>query len=119
MRTPGLLPGSYLSFKTEINNDVQKCKDKPKKLKIKISGDGAKVSRISNFIVVSWSIIEDEQCVSHLHQRVLAKVKCEENYINLETTLGPLFRKLMILTKMVTRAYVQTALTFNFLSAGI
>ena len=84
MRTPGLLPGSYLSFKTEINNHVQKCKDKPKKLKIKISGDGAKVSRISNFIVVSWSIIEDEQCVSHLHQRVLATVKCEENYTNLE-----------------------------------
>ena len=62
-----------------------------KKLKIKISGDGAKVSRVSNFIVFSWSIIEDEQCVSHLHQRVLAIVKCEENYTNLEKNIRTTF----------------------------
>lgn len=35
-----------------INNDGEK---------IKISGDGAKISRITNFIVLSFSLISDEE----------------------------------------------------------
>jgi hypothetical protein len=30
------------------------------KIKIKISGDGSKVSRISNFVVLSFSVITDD-----------------------------------------------------------
>ena len=37
------------------------------------------------------SIIETEASSCHLEQKVLANVKCEENYTNLEKTLGPLF----------------------------
>ena len=29
--------------------------------KVKISGDGAKISRISNFIVMSFALLSDEQ----------------------------------------------------------
>ena len=54
MRTPGLLLGSYVGFKTEkltiILKCLKVCKNK-QQLKIKISGGDAKVSRISNFIV--------------------------------------------------------------------
>ena len=84
LRTPGLLPGSYLSFKKEIVNYIESARSKsnkvPEKLKLKVFGDGAKVSRISNFIVVSNSVIENEVSSCHLNQRVLAVEKCQENY---------------------------------------
>ena len=99
MRTPGLLPGSYLSFKKEINDYVQMREDVPKKLQVKVSGDGAKVSRISNFIVTSWSVIDDEHSTSHFNQSVLAIVKYEENYATLEKTLGPLFDEINEIAK--------------------
>ena len=77
-----------------------KCvKTYQKKLQVKVSGDGAIVSRISNFIVTSWSVIDDEHSTSHFNQRVLAIVKCEENYANLEKTLGPLFDEINEIAK--------------------
>lgn len=33
------------------------------KAQIRISGDGAKISRIANFVVLSFSILEDEESV--------------------------------------------------------
>ena len=62
-------------------------------LKIKISGDGAKVSRVSNFLVVSFSVLDDNSN-SHMSQRVLAVVNCDENYSNLKPSLGPLFQEI-------------------------
>ena len=94
-RTPGMLPGSYLSIQTELENLVLAIeKDEgtiPTNLKIKISGDGAKVSRVSNFIVVSFSLVNGKGGVSHKNQRVLAVVNTDENYSNLKSSLGPLF----------------------------
>jgi hypothetical protein len=40
------------------------------KKKIKISGDGSKVSRISNFVVLSFSVITDDLTLSSKDQNV-------------------------------------------------
>ena len=82
-RTPGLLPGSFVSLESELLKFIQGCCESntplPDKLKIKISGDGAKASRISNFIVISFSMVFDENfSQSHLNQNVLAIVNCDE-----------------------------------------
>ena len=83
-RTPGMLPGSYMSLESEL---IQICRETnpttDEILKIKISGDGAKVSRVSNFLVVSFSVLGDNCSNSHINQRVLAVVNCDENYTNL------------------------------------
>lgn len=94
-RIPGMLPGSYLSFEKEIIRDINMAQNSgetiPNKIQIKLSGDGAKVSRVSNFVIVSYAILNINQSSSHQSQRVLAIVECEENRTNLEKTLGPLF----------------------------
>ena len=67
-------------------------------MKIKDSGDGAKASRILNFIVISFSMVFDENfSQSHLNQNVLAIVNCDENYTNLEKTLGPVLEEINML----------------------
>jgi hypothetical protein len=40
------------------------------KIKIRISGDGSKVSRISNFVVLSFSVITDDLTLSSKDQNV-------------------------------------------------
>ena len=61
-RTPGMLPGSYLSLESELSKIVRETKlinddaEYEQSLKIKISGDGAKVSRVSNFLVILFSV---------------------------------------------------------------
>ena len=98
-RTPGMLPGSYLSLESELSKIVRETKlinddaEYEQSLKIKISGDGAKVSRVSNFLVISFSVL-GEEINSHKHQRVLAVVNCDENYSNLKGSLGPLFEEI-------------------------
>jgi hypothetical protein len=53
---------------------------------LKISGDGTKVTRISNFIVISFSILSAKK-LSAERQKVLAIVKSSENYDNLSASL--------------------------------
>ncbi|VDI54779.1 Hypothetical predicted protein [Mytilus galloprovincialis] len=76
-RTPGNVPGAFLNFRSEVENAIkQKFNDVPtddaqKKVRIKVSGDGTKVSRISNYVVMSFSLIDDETSLSSLHQKKL------------------------------------------------
>ena len=104
-RTPDMLPGSYLSLQTEFIKDLQNAESEgmslPDTLKINISGDDAKVSRISNFIVISYAHVESLKTLRHLNQRVLAILKCEENYENLDKSCVPIIQKLIIFEKRV------------------
>ena len=62
------IPGAYVSLESElIKYHVNPETDK---IKIKISGDGSKVSRISNFVVLSFSVITDDLTLSSKHQNV-------------------------------------------------
>ena len=98
-RIPGMLSGSYLSLESELSRIVRETKvtngdaDVGQDLKIKISGDGAKVSRVSNFLLVSFSVLDDNSN-SHMSQRVLAVNNCDENYSSLKSSLGPLFQEI-------------------------
>ena len=97
-RTPGMLPGSFLSLKDQLAKYIQGCKFSDEEseshtIKVKISGDGAKVSKVSNFVVMSYSII-GEGTACHLDQQTLAIVNCDENYLNLNLSLSPLFEEI-------------------------
>ena len=63
-RTPGMLPGSYLSLQTELVDLILAIeKDEgtiPSHLKINITGDGAKVRRVSNFTAFSFSLLSGQ-----------------------------------------------------------
>ena len=67
-RIPGNIPGAYVSLESEIIRYMKyHVNPETDKIKIKISGDGSKVSRISNFVVLSFSVIID---VWHYHQQI-------------------------------------------------
>ena len=86
-RTLGMLPGSFFSLTEELQKDITRIqKEKqnlPATITIKLSGDGARVSRVSNFLVFSYSWIDFDDSNSHLNQRDLAIVNCGENYNNI------------------------------------
>jgi hypothetical protein len=61
-RTPGNIPGAYVSLRSELTDIIKnRTTNHEEKLQIKISGDGTKVTRISNFILISFSILSAEQ----------------------------------------------------------
>ena len=95
-RTPGMLPGSFLSLKGQLVKYIERCNftnEESHTIKVKISGDGAKVRRVSNFVVMSYSVL-GEDTASHLEQQTLAIVNCDENYLNLNLSLAPLFEEI-------------------------
>ena len=60
-RIPGNIPGAYVNLESEIIRYIKyHVNPETDKIKIKISGDGSKVSRISNFVVLSFSVISDD-----------------------------------------------------------
>ena len=61
-RISGNIPGPYVSLESElIKYHVNSETDE---IKIKISVDGSKVTRISNFVVLSFSVITDDLTLS-------------------------------------------------------
>jgi hypothetical protein len=78
-RTPGNIPGAYVSLRSELTDIIKnRTTNHEEKLQIKISGDGTKVTHISNFILISFSILSAEQ-LSVDEQYILAIVKSSEN----------------------------------------
>ena len=99
-RCPGNVPGVYVSIKNEIssyirNNALQN--DKP--LKIKVAGDGTRVSRISSFVTLSLSFPESEKCLTSDQLKTLAILKCSENYEMLSVCCSPIIREINELIK--------------------
>ena len=91
-RIPGNIPGTYVSLESElIKYHVNPETDK---IKIKISGDRSKVSRISNFVVLSFSVITDDLTLSSKDQKVFCIVNCKEDYDHLKLACKPIFQKI-------------------------
>lgn len=97
-RLPGNKPGAMLSLTSEIERlikfEVNQSTTEIKKIKIKFSGDGAKVSRISNFVIFSISNLKEDVNLSVHQLNTVAVVQCDENYDNLRDTCKPLFDQL-------------------------
>ena len=62
------------------------------KIQIKINGDGARMTRNSNFILLSFSILQTEQSVmSAKGNRTIAVVNASEGYQTLKESFGGIF----------------------------
>ena len=77
-RIPGNIPGAYVSLESELIRYIKyHVNPETDKIKIKISGDGSKVSRISNFVVLSFSVITDDLTLSSKDQNVVLHCKLQ------------------------------------------
>ena len=79
-RTPGLVQGAYLSFKDVLTGAVIRLTNHNenlyvrKPIRIKDSGDGTRVSRISNFFVIPFSVVSETIRNSHFEQQQQLKL---------------------------------------------
>lgn len=91
-RTPGLTPGAFVSIKDEITSYIKrKSIENSQVLKVKLSGDGARVSRISNFVTISISFPDEETSLSTKHIKAIAVIKCNESYEDISVCCNPIF----------------------------
>ena len=61
-RIPGNIPGAYVSLVSEVIRYIKyHVNSETDKLRIKISVDGSNVSRISNFVVLSFLVHLDQR----------------------------------------------------------
>lgn len=90
-RCPGNVPGVYVSISSEISSYVR-YNDLPndKPLRIKIAGDGTRVSRISSFVTISMSFLEADKSLTNDKLKTLAILKCSENYEMLSVCCSPI-----------------------------
>lgn len=82
-RLPGNVPGAMINLNSEIEKLLERHTVKHSDvndIKIKFSGDGTKVSRISNFVIFSISNMSINGSLSFQEQQTFAIVECSETY---------------------------------------
>ena len=94
-RTPGNYPGAQISFKDTLQEHIRGyLKSNPnhpleEPIKVKISGDGAKMSRTTNFMILSFSLLQTgENVMSSKGNRTLCIVNGPEKYETLKSSMG-------------------------------
>ena len=92
-----------LLHKTELRNEV---------VQVKLSGDGARMSRSTNFMMISFALLQcNEKIMSSKSNRTVAIVNGPENYETLKGSLFNLFREINELirtgTILIDREHVK------------
>ncbi|CAC5411399.1 unnamed protein product [Mytilus coruscus] len=93
-RLPGNVPGAMINLNSGIEKLLERHAVKHNDvndIKIKFSGDGTKVSRISNFVIFSISNMSTNGSLSFQEQQTFAIVECSETYDNLKKCCKPIF----------------------------
>ncbi|XP_046557388.1 uncharacterized protein LOC124266631 [Haliotis rubra] len=96
-RVPGDVNGALVSFRCELHKKLQDVlKENPdqNKVMVQLSMDGTHVSRISNYVVFSFRLVDMSDSCSADSIKTLAILNCREDYIKLKTSLQPLFEEI-------------------------
>ncbi|KAJ7377065.1 hypothetical protein OS493_031023 [Desmophyllum pertusum] len=96
-KTPGNAQGAELPLKLLLENEIrQQLKNNNgtgEAIKVKISGDGTRMSHSSNIFVLTFALVEDDQkCLSSSGNHAVAIVKEKENYDALKESLANVIR---------------------------
>jgi hypothetical protein len=125
------LPGSYNGCQVNSVTDLLKeniadylkhnnFSQDQDKLKIKINGDGARMTRNSSYIILSFSLLQTGQDVmSAKGNRTIAVVDSDENYVTLKIAFRSGFDKL---NRLIEDGFIEVEeqkLNTEFLSGGI
>ena len=95
----GPFPDARLGFKSTLTDHARellsiKPELRDEKIQIKLSGDGAQMSRSTNFMMFSFSLPQlDETVMSAKGNRTVAIVNGPEKYETLKTSFSDLFGK--------------------------
>lgn len=98
-RTQGKFPGAAINFTTTLKQHIkQLLNDKPElqdtAIEVKISGDGARMSRTTNFMMFSFALLQAKESVmSSKSNRTVAIVNGPEKYDTMKTSLNFFFQE--------------------------
>lgn len=96
-RTQWKFPGAAISFSATLKQHIQQVlNDKPElqdtPIEVKISGDGAWMSRTTNFVMFSFALLQTkESVISSKSNRTVAIVNGPEKYDTMKTSLNSFF----------------------------
>lgn len=105
-RTPGQYPGAQLSFSETLQDHIKQFLesnsnhkgDEP--IKVKISCDGAKMSRSANFMIMSFSLLQTGDLVmSSKGNRTIGVVNGPEKYETIETSFSEIINDINSVNK--------------------
>ena len=90
-RTPGIDQGVQVSLFEELERLLSEDKENLNSITVKVSGDGAPVSKKNNFTTISFSVIHDgDDSVPEVHP--LAIIRAAESYEMLKVSCRDVFR---------------------------
>ena len=98
-RAPGIYPGAALNFTSTLQDHVKELLNKAPELKeqkiqVKLSGDGARMSRTTNFMMMSFTLLQlHENVMSPKDNRTVAIINGPEKYETLKISLSPFFEE--------------------------
>ena len=100
-KTPGQHPGAQLSFADTLKEHTTDFKNanpnhpKNEPMRVKISCDGAKMSRSANFMILSFSLLQTGDLVmSSKGNRTIGIVNGPESYDTLKDSFSELFKEI-------------------------
>ena len=107
-RTLGKYPGAKLDFTCTLAAHIkdliqQKPELRDGVVEVKLSGDGARMSRSTNFMIMSFALLQcNEKVMSSKSNRTVAIINGPENYETLKQSLSNLFTEINGLIKTGT-----------------
>ena len=100
-KVPGNYPGAQISFVDTLQDHIRGFfKTHPnhpleEPIKVKISGDGAKMSRTTNFMILSFALLQTgEKVMSSKGNRTLCIVNGPEKYDTLKSSMGSVINEI-------------------------
>ena len=92
--TPGEASGAQMSVRHTINQLLITFEDYAEAtsvVKLKFAADGAKMSRVSNFLVFSLTLLDNNQVFSSHGQHTIGIASARENYICISESFSDIF----------------------------
>lgn len=102
---PGIHPGAMINFTSTLQDHIRDLLSKKPELKqetiqIKLSGDGARMSRTTNFMLMSFTLLQlKEDVMSPKHNKTVAIINGPEYYETLKASLNNFFKEVNGLIK--------------------
>lgn len=123
-RIPGKYTGAKLDFTSTLSSHIKdllisKPELKDQTIDVKLSGDGARMSRTTNFMMFSFALLQnDESVMSSKSNRTVAIVNGPEEYLTLKTSLSTIFNEINDLIEKGSLSIDGYDIKLNFFLGG-
>ncbi len=123
-RTMGKCPGAKLDFSSTLSAHIedlllQKPELRNQVVQVKLSGDGARMSRSTNFMMMSFALLQcKEKVMSSKSNRTVAIINGPEKYETLRESLSSLFKEINELIRTGTILINDDQIKLEFFLGG-